>query len=83
MANKFIKRHKSYRTRKWLLSYDTFNTLKNNFYIGIARGIGTALGFSVLGAIVLVIIQFIPLEQIPFIGKLFQEFNNIIRSRLG
>lgn len=83
MADRRYETKKSYKTKKWLLSYDTFHNLKNNFYIGIARGVGTAIGFTVLGAAVLLVMQFIPFDKIPFIGPLIQELNNIVRNRMG
>lgn len=68
------------RTKKFGIKYSTYSNLKKNLYIGIARGIGSAFGFTILGAIVLFIIQYIPYEKIPFIGGLIKEFTNIVQK---
>ena len=44
-----------------------------NFLIGVAKGFGAAVGFSVLGAILIVILQNLAMENIPGIGKFLAE----------
>ena len=41
----------------------------SNFVAGLARGIGMALGFSLLGALIVYLLQKLALQNIPVIGE--------------
>lgn len=53
-----------------------------NFWSGVARGLGSAVGFTVLGAVVIVILQQIVVENIPVIGGFLAEVVRIVQERL-
>ncbi len=44
-----------------------------NFLIGIARGIGSAIGFSILGALVLYLLRYIVMLNLPVIGAFLRD----------
>lgn len=52
--------------------------LISNFIIGIARGIGTAIGFTILAAIIIYIID--QMVNLPLIGKYIAELIEIIEN---
>lgn len=54
-----------------------------NFLIGLARGFGAALGFTVLAALVLYFLQKIILLNIPVIGEFIAEIVNIVQTQLS
>ena len=52
-----------------------------NFLAGIARGIGSAIGFSILGAIVLYLLRYIVMLNLPIIGAFLKDlFENEIQT---
>lgn len=53
-----------------------------DFLSGIARGVGFSLGFSVLGALLLYILQNIALSNLPVIGKFLAELVRIVENNL-
>ena len=59
---------------------NTKKLLWKNFISGISRGIGIAIGFTILGAIVLIILQKIVLLNIPVIGKYLKDILDIIET---
>lgn len=54
-----------------------------NFLAGISRGIGTAIGFTILGAIVVFILRKLVLLNIPLIGDFVAEIVRMVQYRLG
>lgn len=54
-----------------------------NFLIGLARGFGTAIGFTVLAALVIYFLQKIILLNIPVIGEFIAEIVNIVQTQLS
>lgn len=44
-----------------------------NFLSGIARGLGMAIGFTVLGAFAIIILQRMEVLNLPFIGNFISE----------
>lgn len=51
-----------------------------NFLVGIARGIGTAIGFTILGTIVIYSLQYVVKLNIPVIGKYISEIVQIVQE---
>lgn len=49
---------------------------------GVARGIGFSIGFTVLGALLLYVLQHIALANLPIIGKFLAELVRIVESNL-
>lgn len=56
--------------------------LLNNFVGGLARGFGTAIGFTILGAIVLYLMRQAVLLNLPFIGGFIAEIVKIVQDHL-
>ena len=61
-----------------LLMGDTKKLLWKNFISGIAKGIGTGIGFTILGAIVLIILRKVVLLNIPVIGRYLKDILDIV-----
>ena len=59
---------------------DTKRIIKNNFLAGLAKGVGSAIGFSVLSAIIYCVTQ-LASRNLPIIGDILQEIVNMIRYR--
>lgn len=53
-----------------------------NFLAGIARGLGAAVGFTLLGALVLLALQRAVELNLPFIGNLIADLLRIVRTEL-
>lgn len=53
-----------------------------NLLYGILRGLGFTLGFTVLGAVVIVLLKNIVVENIPLIGGFLAEVINAIQARM-
>ena len=49
---------------------------------GVARGVGFSIGFTVLGALLLYVLQHIALANLPIIGKFLAELVRIVESNL-
>ena len=56
--------------------------LLSDFVSGAARGIGFSIGFTVLGALLLYVLQSIALANLPIIGKFLAELVRIVESNL-
>lgn len=54
-----------------------------NFLGGIARGLGIAIGFTVLGAIAVLILQRMEVLNLPFIGHFISELLTYIDVNAG
>ncbi|HOV79500.1 MAG TPA: DUF5665 domain-containing protein [Bacillota bacterium] len=54
-----------------------------NFIAGIARGVGIAVGFTILGAIVVYILRELVMLNLPFIGGLIAEIVRMVQTRVG
>ena len=56
--------------------------LWNNLLYGLARGLGFTLGFTVLGALAVVILKNVVLENIPIISDFLAEVIHAIEARM-
>ena len=54
-----------------------------NFWAGVARGFGMAIGFTVLAALVIYILQKIVVLNMPVIGNFIADIVNIVVNQLG
>lgn len=54
-----------------------------NFLIGIARGFGTVIGFTILGAVVLIILQRVVTLNLPVIGEFIATIVRLVELNLG
>ena len=53
-----------------------------NFSAGIARGIGMAVGFTILGAVVVYFLQMVVRWNLPLIGDFIAEIVRIVNINL-
>ena len=53
----------------------------NNLLYGAGRGLGCTLGFTVLGALVVVLLRYLVVENIPVIGDFLAEVIHAIEIR--
>lgn len=56
--------------------------LLNNFIGGLARGFGTAIGFTILGAVVIYLLRQSVLLNLPIIGGFVAEIVKIVQDHL-
>ena len=54
----------------------------NDFLLGLARGAGTAVGFSILGALVVMLLQNLAQTNLPLIGGFLAELARLVLERL-
>lgn len=54
-----------------------------NFIAGLARGLGIAVGFSLLGALVLVLLRRTLMLNLPVVGTFIADLVRIVQSQLG
>lgn len=54
--------------------------LRRTFLMAIVRGVGTAIGFTILGAVILYILQKIAMANLPLIGDALAEIARIINE---
>lgn len=52
-----------------------------SFLSGIARGIGTAIGFSILGALLIYLLRYIVMLNLPVIGAFIKDIWDIVQSQ--
>ena len=52
-----------------------------SFLSGIARGIGSAIGFSLLGAILIYLLRYIVMLNLPVIGAFLKDIWKIIQEK--
>lgn len=53
-----------------------------NFLIGVFRGVGMAVGFTVLGAVLIYILKKLVVLNIPLIGNFIAEIAKIVQQHL-
>ncbi len=56
--------------------------IRINFLGGLARGLGIAVGFTLLGALVLYLLQLSFVNNLPIIGDLIADIVEIANERL-
>ncbi len=54
-----------------------------NFIAGIGRGVGIAVGFTILGAFVLYILKQLVLLNLPWIGGFIAEIVQMVQLKVG
>lgn len=53
-----------------------------NFFAGVARGFGMAVGFAILGAVLIYSLQRLQVLNLPVIGGLIAEIVRIVQTNL-
>ena len=54
-----------------------------NFIAGVARGLGIAVGFTILGAIVLYFLKILVMLNLPWIGGFIAEIVRMVQLKVG
>lgn len=54
-----------------------------NFIAGLARGVGIAIGFTILGAIVLYFLKMLVMLHLPWIGDLIADIVRMVQLKVG
>lgn len=54
-----------------------------NFFAGVARGFGMAVGFAILGALLIYSLQRLQVLNLPVIGGLIAEIVKIVQTNLA
>jgi len=55
--------------------------IMSNFVAGLARGVGMAVGFSLLGAFVVYLLQQLAYKNIPVIGDFLAKIIEAVQAR--
>lgn len=53
-----------------------------NFTAGLARGFGMAIGFTLLGALTIYILEQVALQNLPVIGNFIAEIIKLVKNHL-
>lgn len=61
---------------------DRKRVIFSHLLFGMLRGMGFAIGFSILSAVVVVLMRHLVVENIPLIGGFLAEVINAIQDRL-
>lgn len=54
----------------------------SNFWGGVARGVGMAVGFTILGAILVLLLQDLARRNLPLIGDVLGEIAAVVQRRM-
>ncbi len=54
----------------------------NAFLYGLLRGLGSAIGFSILGAVLWYVLKEVAMSSLPLIGDFISEIVRIVESRV-
>lgn len=64
------------------LLHNTPRLLWVNFISGIARGLGIAIGFAILGAVVMLILRKMVTLNLPLVGNFIADIVDIVQAQL-
>ena len=62
------------------LAMDTKRLIWKNFVIGISKGIGIAIGFTVLGAVAIYLLRKVVMLNLPVIGAFVKDIMDIVEG---
>ncbi len=61
---------------------NTKRMLGINFLAGLARGLGGAIGFTILGAIIIALLQRVVVDNMPWIGGFLADVIRTVQDNL-
>ena len=61
--------------------YSPRRMMMSNFVAGLARGMGMAVGFSLLGAALVYILQHVVFQNVPLIGNFIAEIVKVVEAK--
>lgn len=53
-----------------------------SFFSGVARGVGMAVGFTILGAILVIVLQDLARHNLPLIGDMLAQIVSVVQKQL-
>jgi hypothetical protein len=59
---------------------DKKRLLRSHFLNGLAKGVGMAVGFSILGAILIIVLQNLATRNLPLIGDFLAQLMEIVKE---
>ena len=84
MANKMeeqLLRMEQLRLSEFVAYEKNWKRLLMQFVGGIARGLGTAVGFTLLGALVVWLLQGLVQRNLPIIGDFLTQLLNLVEGK--
>ena len=54
----------------------------SNFWGGVARGVGMAVGFTILGALLVLLLRDLAQRNLPLIGDALAEIVNVVQRQM-
>ena len=61
---------------------DRRRLMHSHFLAGLARGVGVAIGFTVLGAVLVIILRRLAEQNLPLIGDFLAQIVTVVQRRL-
>lgn len=61
---------------------DRKRLFRNHFLAGLARGVGMAIGFTVLGAVLVILLRRLAEHNLPLIGDFLAQIVTVVQRRL-
>ena len=61
---------------------DRKRLLWSHFWAGVARGVGAAVGFTILGGIIVLVLQDLARRNLPLIGDALAQIVNLVQRQL-
>lgn len=61
---------------------DRRRLIRSHFWAGVAKGAGTAVGFTILGAVIFLALQHLAQQNLPVIGDYLATIVEIVQRRL-
>lgn len=58
-----------------------YKLLWSNFLSGLARGLGGAIGFSIISAIIILVLQWVVRQNLPYISDFIADILNAVNSK--
>lgn len=88
VINKKLDRISLYMEKMKLVDYVYYlenprKMLFANFLGGLARGFGIAIGFTLLGAIVIYVLQIVVKWKLPLIGEFISQIVEIVQDNMN
>lgn len=64
------------------LMHDPLRLIYLSFLSGLARGLGLAIGFTVLGAVVIYLLQRLVALNLPFVGRIIADLIQAVEQNM-
>lgn len=81
--NRFLRAAEGLRLEEYVrFAGDRKARLKDAFLQGIMRGLGAMVGFSILGALVLYLLQLLAAKNLPVIGEFIARVVSMVKLRV-